>query len=220
MSMGRYAFTNLNHQYVHVSQQAAQQSGYRKPSDMIGTTVFDLKSSLSEFAATIHKVNQGVIDTGRKVIAFDVCEYPGEGLQCCLTLKAPLFSTEKKVVGVMTKAELLPVAKLSKFVTELYGTALQIGKFHKSQGIIYEVTERYTQHELTKQESNIVFLTAYGKTTPSIADLFNLSTRTVETHLEHIKNKLGVTTKAQIVQYAIYTNLMSYIPRQLVGDIG
>ncbi len=48
---------------------------------------------------------------------------------------------------------------------------------------------------LTKRESEVLFLIAQGKTNPEIGMLLDISTRTVQKHVEHIYVKLGIETR-------------------------
>lgn len=57
--------------------------------------------------------------------------------------------------------------------------------------------------KLTSREKQILSLVAEGKLNKEIADLLNISIKTVIVHREHIKAKLGITSVAKLTQYAI-----------------
>lgn len=61
--------------------------------------------------------------------------------------------------------------------------------------------------ELTAREHEILTLLADGKTAPAIAETLVLSTRTVQKHIEHIYDKLGVQSRHELVAYAFETGL-------------
>ncbi len=48
---------------------------------------------------------------------------------------------------------------------------------------------------LTRRERDVLVLVADGKTNLQIADRLSLSPRTVQKHLEHVYDKLGVRTR-------------------------
>jgi two-component system response regulator NreC len=57
--------------------------------------------------------------------------------------------------------------------------------------------------DLTDREVDVLRLIALGHTNGEIAKQLYLSVRTVETHRAHIQQKLGSTTRAELVRYAL-----------------
>jgi two-component system NarL family response regulator len=64
-----------------------------------------------------------------------------------------------------------------------------------------------TFNELTHQERRVLVMVTQGFRNSKIAAELVISTRTVETHLYHIFDKLGVSTRTQAAIYALQTNL-------------
>lgn len=60
---------------------------------------------------------------------------------------------------------------------------------------------------LTKQERTVLALVAQGWRTARIAAELVVSPRTVETHLAHIYEKLGVSSRTEAAIYALQANL-------------
>lgn len=58
---------------------------------------------------------------------------------------------------------------------------------------------------LTRREREVASLVAGGCTNRQIAQRLHVSTRTAESHVEHILNKLAFTTRAQIAAWAVAT---------------
>jgi len=61
---------------------------------------------------------------------------------------------------------------------------------------------------LSEREVEILRLIALGHTNTEIAEQLFLSVRTVETHRAHIQQKLGRTTRAELVRYALDEGLV------------
>jgi DNA-binding CsgD family transcriptional regulator len=57
-------------------------------------------------------------------------------------------------------------------------------------------SSRLTHAALTPRETEVLSWLAKGKTNRDIADILGMSPRTVNKHLEHIFEKLGVETRA------------------------
>jgi two-component system response regulator NreC len=62
--------------------------------------------------------------------------------------------------------------------------------------------------DLSKRELEVLRLIALGHTNSEIAEQLYLSVRTVETHRAHIQQKLGLSTRAELVQYALEHKLL------------
>jgi two-component system response regulator NreC len=62
--------------------------------------------------------------------------------------------------------------------------------------------------ELSERELEVLRLIALGHTNSEIAGQLFLSVRTVETHRAHIQQKLGRSTRAELVRYALDNDLI------------
>jgi two-component system, NarL family, response regulator NreC len=62
--------------------------------------------------------------------------------------------------------------------------------------------------DLTERELEVLRLIALGHTNSEIASQLYLSVRTVETHRAHIQQKLGMSSRAELVRYALDNDLV------------
>jgi two-component system response regulator NreC len=62
--------------------------------------------------------------------------------------------------------------------------------------------------DLTERELEVLRLIALGHTNREMAGQLYLSARTVETHRSHIQQKLGVSSRAELVRYALDNDLI------------
>ena len=65
------------------------------------------------------------------------------------------------------------------------------------------VPRRRQLGDLTEREAELLRLLAQGQSNPQIAKTLVISRKTVEHHLEHIYNKIGVTCRTSAVVYAV-----------------
>jgi DNA-binding NarL/FixJ family response regulator len=70
-------------------------------------------------------------------------------------------------------------------------------------------SERQPHERLSKREFQVFLLIGSGKTVGEIAAELNLSVKTVSTHRAHILAKLGVTTNARLMKYAVDHGLVT-----------
>jgi two-component system response regulator NreC len=61
---------------------------------------------------------------------------------------------------------------------------------------------------LSAREREVLELVAEGNTTPRIAELLDLSPKTISRHRERIMNKLNMHSTAELVKFAIRTGLV------------
>jgi two-component system response regulator NreC len=62
--------------------------------------------------------------------------------------------------------------------------------------------------ELSERETDVLRLIALGHTNAEIAEQLYISVRTVETHRAHIQQKLGVSSRAELVASALSRGLV------------
>jgi DNA-binding NarL/FixJ family response regulator len=62
---------------------------------------------------------------------------------------------------------------------------------------------------LTSRQREILQLVAEGKSTKEVAQLLNLSVKTVETHRAQIMDRLDIHDLAGLVRYAVRTGIVS-----------
>lgn len=62
--------------------------------------------------------------------------------------------------------------------------------------------------DISGRETEVLRLIALGHTNNEIAERLYLSVRTVESHRGHIQQKLGLTSRAELVRYALDRGLI------------
>jgi DNA-binding NarL/FixJ family response regulator len=108
-------------------------------------------------------------------------------------------------LGYVTKQE------LDETVLQAIRNALA-GEIYMSKALQRRLAERYVggrtletaspMDALSDRELQVLGLIGRGRTTRQIAETLTRSVKTVESHLEHIKNKLGIVSAAELAQRA------------------
>ena len=66
-----------------------------------------------------------------------------------------------------------------------------------------EPPEGGAREQLTSREQTVLLQLAQGKSNKEVAQVLNISVRTVETHRKNIKRKLGISSTAGLTRYAM-----------------
>lgn len=72
-----------------------------------------------------------------------------------------------------------------------------------------DLTQLEAEQRLTDRERETLQLIAEGNTSAQIADRLGISPRTVETHRANLMDKLGLTSQASLIRYAIRVGIVS-----------
>ena len=62
--------------------------------------------------------------------------------------------------------------------------------------------------DLSQRELDVLRLIALGHTNSEIGETLFLSVRTIETHRAHIQQKLGLSSRAELVRFALKNDLI------------
>ena len=65
------------------------------------------------------------------------------------------------------------------------------------------------EHDLSEREVEVLRLIALGHTNSEIGEQLYLSVRTVESHRAHIQQKIRLTSRAELVHYALEHGLVT-----------
>jgi two-component system response regulator NreC len=97
------------------------------------------------------------------------------------------------------------VAAGHQYLHPMLGARLASGETHSD----LEAASRAAAIPLSEREQEVLRLLAAGHTNQQIAKTLFISVRTAETHRAHIMKKLHLTTRAQLVHYALQHGLLS-----------
>ena len=86
--------------------------------------------------------------------------------------------------------------------------AVLAGKTYLAPAAAAKLAERVTRVQLTPRELATLRLLADGKSNKEIANSLGISERTVKTHLGHLFEKLGVTSRTEAVKIATRRGLV------------
>ena len=203
--------------YQGMSTECAKILGWKSPAQGIYKTDYDIPSENSAFAADYIKQDQLFFVKNCKVLTLEIIPTYGRWLTL-LVEKIPLVNKDGYLVG--THGYAFDVSDINKYNYVLASHDQRIVPSSK-KAKIYTLNPELSPLPLTTRQQECVFFLIRGKTTKQIAEILNLSARTVESYFEAIKYRLDCTHKSQIIEKAIDSGFLYYIPENLLKrDVG
>jgi DNA-binding CsgD family transcriptional regulator len=199
-------FTDSNHKIKKINETTASICGFISAEDAIEKSMLSVsekKSGLQVF----ENCNKVMTDNKTKIFEVNVIR-KDQIINECISIKMPWYNNENKIMGVFGCTIVLgkqsiadSMETIAKF-NFLNNSSLNLINIPHSPKMLLpgiSIADVY----LSKQEVRCLQLLITGKTSKLIGQALQLSARTVEHYLANIKLKLGVKTKAQLIEKVI-----------------
>ena len=120
--------------------------------------------------------------------------------------KEPAFARQALQHGVL--GYVLKEAAADELVQAVHRAAAGKTYLQPALGAKLAAEPELAATDLSERETDVLRLIALGHTNAEIAEKLYISVRTVETHRAHIQQKLGVSSRAELVQSALSRGLV------------
>lgn len=202
---GAIGFKDKNSTYLGGNQLLATCMGYSSPHDIVGMKDSDIRSEMVIFSEKFVKEDKEVMMKG-ELQHIDIGRYPNDIFQATLSTKKALLNANQVVGTVFSRVELkFPILKtLIDIVPNI--TLPQY----------FTVGRQYGKYNLSKRESESLFYLIRGYTAREIAQKLGLSPKTIEYHIEQLKNKLNCSKRSELVEKSIDLGFIYHIPSSIL----
>jgi len=211
---GLILIKDKNSKLLALSQNTAKLAGWNEIEKAIGLTDYDMPSKLSELAERFVEQDNRTLAIDRDCMTFNI-GYSAHGWGAYLWMRTIVRNQDGKSLGVCSQGMSLANSNHLKLLQRLSFDDQKISGLQKSASYIL-APEHSPLSSLTPRQESIVFFMIRGKPMKEIAYILKISTRTVESHIEAIKFRLGCYTKGQVIEKAIDSGFLYYIPRELL----
>ncbi len=201
---GCISFKNLQGQYEYCNEDVIRSAHLERKNDIIGKTDATLWPILSE---TIRKNDLKVISTGQALQLDEAVMFNDHRLQKFFSIKSPIKDKQNKVTGVIINSIEInspQYADMHQVVNQSIELYLQ--KMHFKR---YYFSTPLGNNYLTKREAACLFCLSRGLSNKAIASYLKISPRTVETHMENIKNKTLCSNRAELTELVFRENFFT-----------
>jgi DNA-binding CsgD family transcriptional regulator len=188
-------FLNTDSTILKINEKTAETMGFDSPHEAVGKNMFDI--SPADNAKSIVHTDQDIVKLNQLKIVEDLV-IRNDGINhSFLTVKAPWYNEEDKIIGIFGCSILLAG---SSFVEALKQIS-ELGLLTPSPILKNDFPLSYPH--LTPREHDCLYYFVRGKSAKDISLLLSRSQRTIEKHLENIKNKMNVTSKSELIDKVI-----------------
>lgn len=198
---------NLLGEYQEVNAMTAEAFGYTDPQHMIGIKDENTPCKMSECYEIFQREDQKVIETGeiRKFIE----------VMCCAKNEWKIFLVTKN--PFIESGKTIGTFGFCSDITAIFSISLLSIFTHQKQSPIssqksYTLDGKYDDLKLSKMQSICLFYLLRGKGYKQIANILNISVRSVETHIDYLKLKMNCRSKNDIIEKASTLGYDLYIP--------
>ncbi|NVD08825.1 helix-turn-helix transcriptional regulator [Vibrio sp. JPW-9-11-11] len=210
---GYWGCKDLNSTFVYANQAYAQLIGFAQPDDCIGLTDHQMPSPTTRCAADFVKQDRYVIEHQIQLKVLDIHPYPDGTWRAHIFTKTPWFNDDGQVQGTIFYGQELSdtaILEVGHWICRATGLSSE-------QTIAADTPARSTlTHQLTERESEALFLLLYGKKPHYIANIMNISVKTLESYVVRLRRKFGAHSKAQLIEMALEQGFGSHIPKTLL----
>lgn len=193
---------NQQLEYQHCNDFYAHFFGYSTVQELLGKT--DQQLPCNRFADFYDYCDQYVMENQLSWCGVELAENIHHELIPIYTRKIPVIN-QGMTVGVFAWFQ----------VINDYADSL----FCKNQRLSprFEFCEGGYQY-LTRRELQCLFYLAKGYSAKKIAKKFNISPRTVETHVNNLKDKFSVSSKSDLIAACFERNIFSLLPLPILDE--
>ncbi|CDZ76476.1 response regulator FixJ [Legionella massiliensis] len=193
-------FVNKYHAIENLNQMAVDACKYESIKQALGRGEADHTLSEDSFHQLMVDQKRTMQTETMQIFNNEVCLQDESFFRCLVVLK-PWYDLHYKVAGVIGVTVVVDEHSLAETLTALtkneflnYGT-----KAVKNRALPNTINGV----PLSPRETDCVQYYVKGKTAKEIAKYLNLSPRTVEFYISNLKEKLGVSTKSQLMELLI-----------------
>lgn len=190
-------------------QMTLIQRKFRHREDLIGQFMHDL---FDKDLAKLYCQHGEIACRGEEWSGFEPCFIQGVN-HYAMVFKSPVFDDiENKIIGCFYQARVIQQRSLHQFIIELQ-TTNKLFKRNPSNSL--EIYQAWQGADLTEREMECLFYTLRGKTAKATARVLNISPKTVEFYIEHLKKKFNCYCKAELIEKAIELGYLEKIPKSI-----
>lgn len=194
-------FLNTDNAVLNMSEENAKLIGCESIKEAIGKTIFNFAHNEQDAFITV-KNNLTVMKTELTQTTIESVLYNNGNYCSSISIKSPWYDLDGNIIGILGFSIPLEVDNFSSYFAQITELGLLIpAKYNAPKYLV--PSKSVVINNLTDREIEVLYHLIRGKTLKNIATFLAISPRTVEQHLDNIKQKLNVSSKADLIEKTI-----------------
>ncbi len=213
---GSIAIKSKKSHYNFANKKTCQLAGYKNYEAFhnAGATDHVFNCPAVEFAEGFISEDRMVIETEEPLKILGRYDCADDDWKLFLGEKNPYYGDGNTVNGVICQ-----YLNITDF--NIINTYMLIHKDNKkfisNENVSYYLTKSHGKLNLTARQVECLYYLLRGKSFSEIGLLLAISKRTVEDHVERIKDKLSCRNKQELIEKAIHRGFINIIPESIVN---
>lgn len=209
---GIVTWTDEKQRYIGFNKSHVDLCGFKSAEQAYGKTCHDIPCKATELSDVFDAQGEMILKTGQAKKFFTIGCYFNDNLRATVAIKKPLRNVEGKIIGIFIQSADVTSPNLLSISEALIRMDSSKTQNIRLNQVSYELIEKPVFKNLTPREIECLFFLIRGKSIKEIAEILICSDRTVEHHLENIKNKLGCRNNSELICAAFesgFSNILS-----------
>jgi len=209
-------FVNTQSQFGFLNDCSVKCLSFSSEEHALSHGYADMHCRANELACFYNEQDRLTVKMGKPTAWLALAKYGGRDEKTLFYgTKSPVFDKEKNVIGIFanfmdaTDHQLINLSDLLLGDTKFLNRA--------DDQITYQVGNYARDYKLSPKESVVLFYMLRGQSAASIAQKLRRSPRTIESHIESIKNKMDCLSKSELVEKSIDCGLLNILPRHIIS---
>lgn len=211
---GLFCIKDKNSNFIFSNQALCKAQGFDSFEKFlnIGANDFNLNCPMVEMANTFVCEDKKVMKEGQPLKILGYYSFSGDQKQLVLGEKKPLFDELGELIGVIgfyqnvTDLNIINTFAMYK-KNDLY--------LNRKKNACYYPIQSWSKFNLSKRQKECLYYLTRGFSVSDIAFVLEISNRTVEDHVNEIKNKMFCCSKKEVIDKAIHYGFLNFLPNLL-----
>jgi PAS domain S-box-containing protein len=213
---GSWGCKDENSAFLYVNDALAAIAGFDSKHDAIGMTDHDLPCDAAACAHLFRAQDKEVMEKERSLRILDIHPCAKGEWRAFIFSKMPLRNEDGDIAGTIFHGEEISEKTTLELGNILVSVTLpNLNNHSLVSGTSYIISCTCEQPQLTPREAEVLFLLLRCRTPKQISAVLNISVRTVERHIDHLKHKFGAGSKSELLDRSLELGFLNQIPESL-----